>query len=77
MRQTRLLAVLLLLLLFMVAQRAVVAWPFTAEQYQTVWPYQNDKYISISASKSDGGDLDGGYGAVIKAEVAPATGVSW
>ena len=78
MRQTRLLAVLLLLLLFMVAQRAVVAWPFTAEQYKTVDFSRNGDYISISASKSDGGDLDGGYGATIKAEVAPAVGApSW
>jgi hypothetical protein len=61
----------------MVAQRAVVAWPFTAEQYKTVDFSRNGQYISISASKSDGGDLDGGYGAVIKAKVAPATGVSW
>jgi hypothetical protein len=51
-----------------------VAWPFTAEQYKEVRPSQNGRYISISASKSDGGDLDGGYGAVIKAKVAPATG---
>jgi hypothetical protein len=78
MRQTRLLAVLLLLLLlFLAAQREAVAWPFTAEQYQEVKFKDNGWYYSISASKSDGGDLDGGYGAVIKAEVAPATGVSW
>ncbi len=75
MKQTRLLAVLLLLLLFLAVQH-VVAWPFTAEQYQPVRPFQNGQYISINASKSDGGELDGGYGAVIKAEVAPATGVS-
>ncbi|MEM0039390.1 MAG: hypothetical protein QXU36_03590 [Thermofilum sp.] len=74
MKQTRLLAVLLLLLLFLVAQRAVVAWPFTAEQYQPVYSSQNGWYFSISASKSDGGELDGGYGAVIEAKVAPATG---
>jgi hypothetical protein len=53
-----------------------VAWPFTAEKYQAVDFSRNGDYISISASKSDGGELDGGYGAVIKAEVAPATGVS-
>jgi len=76
MKQTRLLAVLLLLLLFLAAQRAVVAWPFTAEQYRPVDFSQNGRYISINASKSDGGDFDGGYGAVIEAEVAPATGVS-
>jgi len=76
MKQTRLLAVLLLLLLFLAAQCAVVAWPFIAEQYNEVWPSQNGWYISISASKSDGGELDGGYGAVIEAEVASATGVS-
>jgi hypothetical protein len=72
MKQTRLLAVLLLLLLFLAVQHAVVAWPFTAEKYQAVDFSRNGDYISISASKSDGG-----YGAVIKAEVAPATGVSW
>jgi hypothetical protein len=48
-----------------------------AEQYWPVSPSQNGRYISINASKSDGGELDGGYGAVIEAEVAPATGVSW
>jgi len=76
MKQTRLLAVLLLLLLFLAVQRAVVAWPFTAEQYRDVSYKDNGRYISINASKSDGGELDGGYGAVIKAMVAPATGVS-
>jgi hypothetical protein len=54
-----------------------VAWPFTAEQYRPVEFSRNGQYISINASKSDGGELDGGYGAVIEAEVAPATGVSW
>ncbi|NAZ24758.1 MAG: hypothetical protein GU357_03220 [Thermofilum sp.] len=77
MKQTRLIAVLLLLLLFLAVQHAVVAWPFMAEQYWPVSPSQNGRYISINASKSDGGELDGGYGAVIEAEVAPATGVSW
>jgi len=76
MKQTRLLTVLLLLLLFLAVQH-VVAWPFIAEQYQEVRPAQNGQYISISASKSGGGELDGGYGAVIEAKVAPATGVSW
>jgi len=76
MKQTRLLAVLLLLLLFLAAQH-VVAWPFIAEKYQPVYPFQNGDYISINASKSDGGELDGGYGAVIEAEVAPAVGAPY
>jgi hypothetical protein len=54
-----------------------VAWPFTAEQYRDVSYKENGQYLSINASKSDGGELDGGYGAVIEAKVAPATGVSW
>ncbi|MCC6059872.1 MAG: hypothetical protein LM563_06475 [Thermofilum sp.] len=77
MRQTRLLAVLLLLLLFLAVQHAAVAWPFIAEQYQTVDPSRNGDYISISASRSDGGELDGGYGAVIEAKVAPAVGAPY
>jgi hypothetical protein len=75
MRQGRLLAVLLLLL-FLAAQHAVVTWPFIAEKYQTVYRRDNGYYVPLNASKSDGGDLDGGYGAVIEAKVAPATGVS-
>jgi hypothetical protein len=54
-----------------------VAWPFIAEQYKDVRSSDNGRYIPINASKSDGGELDGGYGAVIEAKVAPATGVSW
>ena len=76
MKQTRLLAVLLLLLLFLAVQH-VVAWPFIAEKYQDVSYKDNGNYFSISASKSGGGELDGGYGAVIEAKVAPVTGVSW
>uniref|UniRef100_A0A7C1CD54 Uncharacterized protein n=1 Tax=Thermofilum adornatum TaxID=1365176 RepID=A0A7C1CD54_9CREN len=78
MRQDRLLAVFLLLLLLLVAQR-IVAGPVvvTAVQDKTVRPEDNGKYISLSVSKSGGGELDGGYGAVIEAEVAPANGVLW
>jgi hypothetical protein len=42
---------------------------------KTVDPSQNDQGVSLSKS-GGGGELDGGYGAVIKAVVAPATGVS-
>jgi len=77
MKQTRLLAVFLLLLLFLVVQRVVVAWPAEAIDYQYVGSPDNGKYFSLSKSGSGGVDLDGGYGAVIEAEVAPATGVSW
>ena len=55
MKQTRLLAVLLLLLLFLAVQHAVVAWPFTAEKYKEVRPADNDGPISLSASNSGGG----------------------
>lgn len=78
MRQTRLLAVFLLLLLLLVAQR-IVADPTSllAVKDKTVDYKQNGKSVPLSASNSSGGDLDGGYGAVIEAEVASATGVSW
>jgi len=55
MKQTRLLAIIFLLFLLLVAQRAVVAWPFTAEQYKEVRPADNDRPISLSASNSGGG----------------------
>ncbi|AGT35031.1 MAG: hypothetical protein QXU36_04825 [Thermofilum sp.] len=76
MKQTRLLAVLLLLLLFLVAQRVVVAWPAEAIDYENVYPSYNTLPVPLSKSGSGGVDLDGGYGAVIEAKVAPATGVS-
>jgi hypothetical protein len=51
-----------------------VAWPVEAIDYQTVSPSENNNPIPLSKSGSGGVDLDGGYGAVIKAMVAPATG---
>jgi hypothetical protein len=76
MKQTRLLAVLLLLLLFLAVQRVVVAWPAEAIDYQYVDSSKNGLPVPLSKSGSGGVDLDGGYGAVIEAKVAPATGVS-
>ena len=73
MKQTRLLAVLLLLL-FLAVQRVVVAWPAEAIDYKNVYPSNNGLPVPLSKSGSGGVDLDGGYGAVIKVKVAPATG---
>jgi len=76
MRQDRLLAVFLLLLLLLIVQLTPAGLPVLVYDRQDVDPSRNGYYVSLSASKSDGGDLDGGYGAVIEAKVAPATGVS-
>jgi hypothetical protein len=77
MRQGRLLAVFLLLFLLLVVQRVVVAWPAEAIAYQYVGSSDNGNPVPLSKSGGGGVDLDGGYGAVIEAEVASATGASW
>jgi hypothetical protein len=75
MKQTRLLVIIILLgLLLLTAQRVALAFPFSAEQYRTVDPSLNGRSLSINGSKSGSGDFDGGYGAVIKAEIDPAIG---
>jgi hypothetical protein len=75
MRRAKLLATILLLLLLLAAQRAAAGFPVQVCDAKTVYPSQNDLDVPLSAS-GGGGELDGGYGAVIEAVVAPATGVS-
>ncbi len=77
MRQASLLAALLLLLLPLAAHRAAAEFPVHVYDEKTVNPWQNDRYVSLSASGGGGGELEGGYGAVIKAEVAPVVGATY
>ena len=74
MRRAKLLAALLLLLLLLAAHHAAADFPVQVYDAKTVYPWQNDQHVSLSASGGGGGELEGGYGAVIKAEVAPLVG---
>ena len=76
MRRISLLAALLLLVL-LAAHRAAADLPVLVYDDKTVEPKDNDRYVSLSASGGGGGELEGGYGAVIKAEVAPVVGAPY
>jgi hypothetical protein len=74
MRQASLLATLLLLLLLLAAHRAATGFPVLVYQERSVDTSWNDRYVSLSVSGGGGGELEGGYGAVIKAVVASLVG---
>ena len=74
MMRAKLLATILLLLLLLAAHRAAAGLPVLVYDEKTVYPADNDRYISLSKSGGGAVELDGGYGAVIKAVVAPVTG---
>jgi hypothetical protein len=74
MRRAKPLATILLLLLLLAAHRAAAGLPVLVYDEKTVDPSQNDQGVSLRKSGDGAGELDGGYGAVIKAVVAPVTG---
>jgi hypothetical protein len=76
MRRASLLAALLLLVL-LAALRAAAGLPVLVYGAESVYPSQNGRYVSLSASGGGGGELEGGYGAVIEAEVAPLVGAPY